>query len=404
MIHVIGLGVAVPAQLSPDVLHTLQHSDYVIGSQRQLDTLPIAIDKPLLLPKLGKLKTFLEQHPNEQICILASGDPLYYGIGRWLGKHFKQLHFYPAISSIQATCHALGLSLQDVQVVSLHGRPLLSLKRHLARYRYLLILTDQYSNPQALARLCIEHGYATSRLWVCERLGYENEQISEFKACDLAQQSKVFDPLHVTVIEVQGQGGYLPSSMGVPDHHFITDSEAGKGMLTKREVRLGILGLLQPSFDDVAWDIGAGCGGVAVEWALAQQQAHVFAIEHHEQRLDCLAQNQQRFGVVDNLNIVAGRAPDVLADLPQPNKVFIGGSDGVLPDLLQYCWNKLPEGGMLVGSAVTETTKQHYFSFANTLPEQPIETLQIATSKGSKLAGQWLYRPNLPVSLFKFIK
>lgn len=404
MLHVIGLGVSAQAQLSADALQALQHSDWVIGSQRQLDTLPMTPKQTLILPKLAELKAFLAQQEGKTISILASGDPLYYGIGRWLKQHVEQLRFYPAVSSIQAACHSLGLSLQDVQVVSLHGRPLLSLKRYLAKHHYLVALTDQYSHPQAIAQICIDNGYAQSRLWVCERLGYPEQKVTEFGVSELAQLGADVDPLHVTVIEVKGQGKYLPSSVGIPDHHFVTDAEAGKGMLTKREVRLAILGLLQPSYDDIAWDIGAGCGGVAVEWALSQRNAKVYAIEHHEKRLDCLQQNQQRFGVVDNLTLIPASAPECLSDLPLPNKVFIGGSDGSLPELLSYCWEQLPAHGVLVGSAVTEDTKQRYFNFANQLNESQVETLQISTSKGSKLAGQWLYRPNLPVSLFKFIK
>jgi precorrin-6Y C5,15-methyltransferase (decarboxylating) len=317
--------------------------------------------------------------------------------------------------------------LQDTKVISLHGRHALTLRRHLAQQRYLVILTDQNSTPQALATLCNDAGFSQSCLSVCERLGYEDQQVRTFSIDELINgpASDVnFDPLHVTIIKVAGQTQYLPSFPGIPDHHFITDSEAGRGLITKREVRLAILSLLQPAPDDVAWDVGAGCGGVAVEWALWNPLGTVHAIEHHPKRFDCLEQNQQRFGVVDNLKTVQGRAPKVLSTLPTANKIFIGGSDGELPVLLNSLWQTLPSGGVIVASAVMETSRSQLIHFAEqleelpsdnavdsefqaetrTIPQAHVETLQVAVSRGGKLAGQLLYRPSLPVTLFKFTK
>jgi len=426
-IHVIGLGVTETEQLSSNALASLTQAELVIGSKRQLEVVQPSLDKQdtLLLPKLNQLKTVIEESTASQVVVLASGDPLYYGIGRWLSKQFsaEQLRYYPAVSSIQAACHSIGLSLQDAKVISLHGRPVLTLRRHLAQQRYLVILTDQNSTPQKLASLCQEAGFDQSTIWVCERLGYENQQIRSFTIDQLIDDTAVndstdklcFDPLHVTIIKVAGQTQYLPSFPGIPDHHFITDSEAGRGLITKREVRLAILSLLQPAPNDIAWDIGAGCGGVAVEWALWNPLGSVHAIEHHPTRFDCLEQNQRRFGVVDNLIPVLGRAPDILSELPKANKIFIGGSDGELPLLLTSLWQALPAGGVIVASAVMESSRMQLIQFADQAIQtdtsaQPefsqgqVETLQVAVSRGGQLAGQLLYRPSLPVTLFKFTK
>lgn len=409
MLHVIGLGVSVPANLAPAARQALQHAERVIGSERQLDTVAQWLDQQqtVVLPPLSELKDLLAQYSGQVVCLLASGDPLYYGIGRWLSQHYpaEQLQFHPGISSIQAGCHVLGLSLQDVQVVSLHGRPLLSLRRHLARHRHILCLTDKHSHPQALATLCVEAGFAASRLSVCEMLGYADQQIREFDAETLANDdATLFDALHVTVITVEGDGSCLPAKPGIPDQQFVTDAGSGKGLLTKREVRLAILGLLPAQPGAVYWDIGAGCGGVSVEWALLQATAQVYAIEHHAGRLDCLQQNRLRFGVEENLTVVGQRAPDCLETLPAPDGIFIGGSDGELHALLTQCWARLPQYGVLVASAVTEGSKSCLLAFADTLPEAAVDTLQVAIHKGSKLAGQWVYRPNIPVTLFQFSK
>lgn len=409
-IHVIGLGVADKAQFDSLAQLAFEQSDIVIGSNRQLEVVEDWLhggQQTIILPLLTELKALLEQHQDKSITMLASGDPLHYGIGRWLVRTLgiDRLDFYPAVSSVQAACHALGLALQDVEVLSLHGRPVEKIRSKLCREQLLVVLTDKNSQPVKLAQECISVGLGHSRLWVCELLGYPQQRIREFGTIDLVDNPALtFDPLHVTVIQTKGQGYSLPEFPGFEDTYFATGDTPGTGMITKREVRLAILSLMQPTNHDVIWDIGAGCGSVAVELAYWNETVQVYAIEHHVERLSCLAQNRRRFGVVSNLNIIEGRAPECLVSLPVANKVFIGGSDGEMVKLLQLNWQQLPEDGILVVSCVTENTKMQLLQFAAQLEPAQTETLQIAVSKGTTLAGQQMYKPNLPVTLFKFTK
>ncbi|WP_051227952.1 precorrin-6y C5,15-methyltransferase (decarboxylating) subunit CbiE [Oceanospirillum beijerinckii] len=484
MLHIIGLGVSDTARLSDEAVIALQSCDAVYGSDRQLATVSgylvtgskdasfsggvictesarcpesragtdavgtdktaylndnsvshpaVSIPDLCALPRLTELKDQLTDRlsDDQTICVLASGDPLFFGIGRWLKQHFEQwgISFYPAVSSIQAACHKLGLSLQDVQVVSLHGRPLISLRRHLKQNQTLVMLTDKHSYPESIVQECLTAGFTGFTLTVCEDMGYPQErvttvEVSSEQQIDLSALSDV-SPLHVSVLQLkqvrtelaqssqtqseqsQPDRVYLPEFPGIPDQHFITDGPAGKGMITKREVRLNILSLLQLAKGDVLWDIGAGCGGVAVELSYWQPGAEVWAIEHHPERLVCLEANRERFGVVSNLKVVTGRAPEALYDLPTANKTFIGGSDGELPKLLDLCWQQLPDQGVLVASAVTENTRQHLLNFyqqRQQATDAQLDTLQVAISKGAELAGQLMYRPTLPVTLFRFEK
>ena len=409
-IHILGLGIAQPVLLSVDAEVALKGASQVIGSERQLQLVAHLLSdeqQTQALPKLKNLSELIQKNDSNSVAVLASGDPLFYGIGRWFGKNFQSesLCFYPAVSSLQAACHQLGLSLQDVQVVSLHGRARSTLRRHLQAGKTLLCLTDKHTHPQALAEECRRAGFESSRLHICEQLGYPEQTVRTFTVTELLDSAIVFNDLHVTAIEVKGTSRYLPRFPGIADDAFITDSEPGKGLLTKREVRLAILSMLQPGPGDIGWDIGAGCGGVAVEWGYWSPQAQVYAIEHHAQRLECLAANIERFGVVSNVELISGRAPKALDDLPRANKIFIGGSDGELVSLLQLCWQQLPEGGVLVASGVTENTKQQLQAFYQQLQaEAELETLQLAISRGGELAGQLIYRPNLPVSLFRYQK
>lgn len=417
-IDVIGLGVAREAKLAEEALSALLAADMVIGSQRQLQVISQHSDqlmaKLVELPALSALKQRLQQEPaDSRIAILASGDPLWYGIGRWMGKQFadEQVNYHPAISSIQAACHQLGLSLQDVEVISLHGRPVAKLRTRLRRNRTLVILTDQHSNPQALAQEAIDAGFADSQLHICEAMGYPQQQLRSFAVKELLKTQIEVDPLHISILELHGIGGVMPEFPGIPDQQFITDKGNGQGMLSKREVRLQILSLLQPAVGDCIWDLGAGCGTVAVELCYWQPEAQLYAIEHHPERLACLRANRDRFGVVSNLNVVDGHATSaekgILAELPQANKVFIGGSDGELDTLLSSCWVQLPAHGVLVASAVMEPSRQSLLQFLSQREvegDARVETVQVAVSRGEKLAEQLCYKPALPVTLVALTK
>ena len=441
-IHIVGL--TQTNDLVGAALQAVQQADAIIGSERHLEIvtphLPTKADnakeiKPSLnkLPKLAELKPLIDElslsassnklnNQSQSIVVLASGDPLYYGIGHWFSKHFasKHLTFYPAISSIQMACHRLTISLQDVTVLSLHGRPLVILRTKLKNAAKLLILTDKHSSPHALASECRAAGFEQSKITVLENLSYPHERIRMFSVEQLLAETHSFDPLHISLIDVKGVSGndgfdvdvdrVLPEFPGIPDAAYVTGAEAGKGMITKREVRLCILSLLQPTNQDVIWDIGAGCGGVAIELAHWNDKTTVYAIECHAERLEHLSANQQRFGVVQNLHIISGRAPDCLVDLPRPNKIFIGGSGGNMATLLDTAWSLLPKGGLLIASAVLENTKQTLNKFAQTVAAinsqvmEEIEVVEVSVKRGQFTNAGLDYTPKLPVEVFKFKK
>ncbi len=424
-IHVLGLGINDKAQLSANAFEVLLNADWVVGSSRQLEVVadflfekgrarPSDIGshpQHLLLPPLKELKTFIENLNSDvkSIVILASGDPLFYGIGGWVSRSFTKasVWFYPGVSSIQGSCHALGLSLQDVNVLSLHGRPLEKIRGQLKCHNTVVILTDKYSHPRALAQECFNAGFLDASISVCEALGYKHEKVRTFSVAQLLESSYEFDALHVSVIKTKDSQKIVNEFPGIQDHAFFTDGEKGRGMITKREVRLNILSLMQPANGDVIWDIGAGCGSVAVELCYWNDKTQVHAIEHHPERIACLEKNKSHFGVVSNLHIVPHRAPQAFEGLPNPNKIFIGGSDGELSTMLQELWNRLPVGGLLVASSVMESSRQDLVNFYQErqhINDSQCESVQVAVSRGGELAGQLIFRPALPVTLFKWLK
>jgi precorrin-6Y C5,15-methyltransferase (decarboxylating) len=406
-ITVIGLGICQPPLLNAKALSALGSCDCIMGSPRQLESMAHAQvvanqsrtqPASLCLPKLKHIAHEIKGF--DHVVILASGDPLLFGIGKYLQSEFgDQVTCISGVSSLQGACELTGLSLQDAQLVSLHGRPLNHLKRHLQPHRTLLILTDQNSHPQAIAKVLVAANLGLSKIHVCERLGYEDQNQQQFIAQDLATNSTPFASLHVSVVHTLGIGHVMPNFPGIEDAHFVTDGESGKGLLTKREVRLNILSLLQPAPQDIAWDIGAGCGGVTIEWALWNPQGQVYAIEHHDQRIACLEANKEAFGVSANLSVIQGRAPDCLKELPFPDKIFIGGSGGELGRIMQLAWQLLKPGGRLAASAVTEPSKAALRQFSLHIEQQPADYLHVAISRHDTIAGQDLLRPALPVTL-----
>ena len=415
-LHVVGLGIEQPVQLNQSAIEAIKHANWIIGSERQLALVePIYASQPSytkILPKLSALKTWLlEEKPanHERVVILASGDPLFFGIGAWVKRHFEQadVNFYPGVSSIQAACHQLGLSLQDVTVVSVHGRPINHLKRELRANRILALLTDNQSSPANIAQQCIELGFSDAKIVVCERLGYDDQNVSSFKVTDPALQSTDFDALHVSIVFTHQSQVFVPEFPGIPDTEFITDKGNGKGLITKREVRLNILSMLQIQSGDCVWDVGAGCGSIAVEGQRWCPSAKVYAIECNEDRVALINQNAMRFGVAPLLQIITGYAPMVLEALPTPQKIFVGGSGDTLCANLEYCWQRLNEGGVLLVSAVTEHSKYQctqFFEARRQSNDSLFESTQIAVSRAGELAGSLLFRPNLPVTLYKWIK
>ena len=414
MIHVIGLGLGDVRTLSQAALLALQESSLVIGSKRQLGCVKTLLDNsqeqqyyPSPLANVFNPLNTAEKE-NKNTCLLASGDPLFYGISDLLLRYFsaEQLTFYSNTSSIQRAFSQIKKSWQQAKVISLHGRPLNNLIPYLANHQLYALLTDKQSQPQAIASLLCEHGCANADIWVCEALGTSDEQFSQFKAAFLSTSSLDFHPLHVTLVETKSTQCTLPSFPGFDDSLFYTDTgEVAKGMITKKEVRLVVLSLLQSQAGDVVWDIGAGCGTVAVECAYWYQQSTVYAVEYHEKRLICLEKNKHKFGL-SNLYIIADKAPRCLAKLPSPNAIFIGGTAGSLHEIMDDCWKVLPQGGRLVINCVTENCKSEsqYWLNQKNINDDVVEWTEISVSKGGKLARQLLMRPRLPVRLLKITK
>ncbi|MCC6134751.1 MAG: precorrin-6y C5,15-methyltransferase (decarboxylating) subunit CbiE [Candidatus Contendobacter sp.] len=402
-IQVIGMGMA-PGTLGQEARAALEEAELIIGSTPHLAAFPeLAAEKMPYPSPMSGLPALLQAHAGRRIAVLASGDPLFYGISQNLLRFLPPEHlvFHANISSLQAAFARLGRPWQAAQLLSLHGRPLAGLRAVLQANRLYALLTDRDNSPIAIARIVAEAGFGKSDLWVSEELGTAEERFRHFQTAELADADIEFSPLNVVILETRGPGGVLPEFPGIADERFSTGEEPGKGLLSKREVRLTILSLLAPRAGEIGWDVGAGCGGVSVEWARWNPLGAVYAVECHPERLAHLGINRDRFGVIANLQIIPGIAPAALAALPDPQAAFIGGSSGNLRELLETVWARLQPGGRLVASAITEDSRVELHQFAS---DREAYWTELSVARAERLAGQRIMRPYLPALLMKLEK
>lgn len=436
-LDIVSMGIGDTNSLPSSALQALNTADVILGAEHHFASLKQAqFDSDFNAKEVHYASPFSDVKQQllsfcGRVVVLASGDSLYFGIGQWINTYFSDLAptFHANISSIQSACHLISKAWQTLTVLTAHGRPLTNIRSELKNHRLYGLLTDKNSQPKDVALILRHAGFDDSSLWVCEAMGTSKQRVRQYSVKELLDQTELapngqhtqnipsndlptdFHPLHVTIFETSGVGNILPEFPGIPDADFSTDGDKqGSGLLTKKEVRLNILSLLKPTAGDVGWDVGAGCGGVSVEWARWNKEGKVYAIEYHADRLPHLLENQQRFGVGNNLQIIEGRAPLALKNLPTPQKVFIGGSGGDLPSILTLCWERLDIKGKLVIACVTENNKSTALAFAQSLdtdsgkPSATTDIVQVSVARGDAIANQLILRPLLPVLLISITK
>ncbi|PYB71333.1 MULTISPECIES: precorrin-6y C5,15-methyltransferase (decarboxylating) subunit CbiE [Rhizobium] len=282
------------------------------------------------------------------VTVLATGDPMHFGIGATLRRYVaaEEMIVLPSPSAFSLAAARLGWPLQSVTQISLHGRPLTFLNRHVLPRARILALTSDASTVQAASVLLAERGFGASVLHVLEHMGSQRERILRMTALDMAGTCPAMSDFNTLAIDCAQDGPLLAPVPGLPDEAFRHD-----GQLTKREIRAATLAQLAPFPNALLWDVGAGCGSVAIEWMRTGMGTKAIAIEAKPERLAMIRDNAEILGVPD-LEIIEGTAPAALAGLRRPDVIFIGG--GISGEgLFEACWSALGPGGLLVANAVT---------------------------------------------------
>lgn len=373
--------------LDAKTLAAAAQADLIVGAKRFLALL--SPTEAAILEVEGQVSAAVDRvaaNPKMKALFLASGDPGFFGIGALLVKKLgsAEVEIFPAVSSLQYAFARAGSSWSDAALLSLHAKPLDSLAAHLGAPK-IGLLTDRVNTPAAIARYLIEGGCGDMAMTVCSDLGLEGEKLETGKPSDFAGWEG--SPLNVVLL---AQAANLPrfSVPGVGDAEF----RHPRGRITKRLVRSAALALLELPQAGVLWDIGAGSGSVGIEAALLRPGLVVCSVEKDAEALGDIHANKLKFRVAA-LKVVEALAPEGLADLPAPDRVFIGGSGGNLASILDISWERLPLGGLILLSTVLAETQADALAWARSNNiEAELTQLSVSHSKrtgtSTRLAAQ----------------
>jgi precorrin-6B C5,15-methyltransferase / cobalt-precorrin-6B C5,C15-methyltransferase len=378
-LSVVGIGEDGLEGLSPIAQTLVAQAKLIVGGDRHLAMLPPISSgenqtrahwtSPIEASVAGILR-----HRGQNVCVLASGDPLCYGIGNTLLRQIPiaEMTIVPAPSAFSLACSRLGWSLTEVESLSLCGRDPALLHAVLYPGARLLVLSESGKTPAIVAKLLTEKGFGKSQMTVLERMGGTQERKVEgiasawASSTGIAGEETELAALNTIAISCIADFGApsLSRLAGLPDAVYHHD-----GQLTKQEVRAITLAALAPLPGQLLWDVGAGCGSIGIEWMRTHARCHAIAIEQHPDRLSMIAHNAIGLGT-PTLKLIAGSAPAVLHTLPAPDAIpdaiFIGGGL-TSADLLETCWQALRSGGRLVANAVTVESEQQVLHWQSQL-------------------------------------
>jgi precorrin-6Y C5,15-methyltransferase (decarboxylating) len=395
VVTVVGLGAGGWPDLSGTSRQALSTAEVIFGSTRQLALLPesiVARRVPWPSPLVPALPGLLDAERGRTVCVLASGDPMFHGIGSTLARLLggDRIRVLPHPSSVSLAAARMGWDLAATDVVSLVTAPVTSLARWLNPGRRILILSAGAHTPAQVAELLTARGYESASLTVLEQLGGAGERIVAGQAGTWSPPGG--DALNVVAVEC-GDGPPASQVGGLPD-----DAYAGDGQLTKREVRAVTLAALAPVPGALLWDVGAGSGSIGIEWMRSHPACRAIAVESSAERVATIAANAAALGV-PGLRVIHGRAPDALDDLPVPDTIFIGGGltrDGVL----DRCLAALRPGGRLVVNAVTVESEA---VVAAAYAKLGGELTRITVQRGSPVGGFTGWRSFMPVTVWSVV-
>lgn len=352
MIFVLGIGEDGLAGLGETAKAKIDTADILLGGQRHLNFVPdfsgerldwsdgIEATLDSLAPKLDK-----------NIVILASGDPLYFGVAKNVIERFGKdaVQILPVPGAVSLTCAAMGWSQPDIQVVTVHGRSLDSLNLYLTPGVRLVVLCQDSETPALAAQLLTDKGFGQSRISVLEHLGGPKENHRHGLAADWPHERGA--NLCTLAIELVGDKAQTYSRLaGLPDDAFDHD-----GQLTKRVTRAVTLSSLAPKPGELLWDFGGGAGSIAIEWMRCHPSCQAITIERDRGRAERIIRNADSLGV-PKLSVKVAENLDALHDLSEaPDAIFIGG--GLTLELVEAAWTRLKPGGRFVANAVTDKTQ-----------------------------------------------
>jgi precorrin-6Y C5,15-methyltransferase (decarboxylating) len=442
-IHIIGVGNDGPESLSGRARQLIAGADLLCGGERLLEFFPgFRGERLAVKSNLRELATRLRGvKDGDRAVVLASGDPTFYGIARYLTSTLGKDRFeiWPNVSAMQWAFAKIKESWDDAAFISVHGRTMDGLCEFIAGHAKVGLFTDETNSPPAIARALLAAGLSGYRAFVCEDLCGPGERVTETDLTGLAAMN--VSPLNTLILireggdpgrgsrsqagravaecrptsletggrtdqkldEIAAPAGAWPSRHGIPaaraplglPEEAFYHRKPKKGLITKAEVRVLSLARMALGEASTVWDIGAGSGSVAIEAALLAPRGRVFAIEKNAEDLGLIRQNIAHFGV-PHVTAIHGLAPAALEGLPDPDAVFIGGSGGSLREILEICVRRLRAGGRIVVNAVTIDTLHEATTVLRALG-LTVEVRLVQVSRSKELLGRLAFEALNPI-------
>jgi precorrin-6B C5,15-methyltransferase / cobalt-precorrin-6B C5,C15-methyltransferase len=383
-VSIVGMGVS-PADVTPRHRKIIEGADLLVGGKRLLDRFgdSPAEKKTITRDLDGVIRLVRERMETDAVVVLASGDPLFFGIGGRLVEALgpENVSVFPNVSSVAAAFARIGEPWQDAAVISLHGRPGESaLLAALDRGSTVAVLTDPRQSPAWIARRLIHHRRRDYRLCVLEQLGTEDERVGWYGLAAAADRE--FASLNLVILKPVDAGDGIAVRtpyLGMPESAFARQG----GLITKAEVRAVAISKLRLSPGQTLWDLGAGCGSVGIEASLFLGTGRVVAVEKRADRVVQIEENRRRFGV-ETLAVVQADLPAGIETLPAPDRVFIGGGGNRLEAILTAVAKRLEPGGIVVVNTVLISSVETVSRILNQL-DCITEMIQIQVNRGQAM-------------------
>ena len=391
---IIGIGEDGLSGLGTLAREVIDDAEFLFGGERHL----ALVGKKGLIWKSPLEDSFVEldQLQGKKVVVIATGDPMWFGIGATLGRRYgpDAIKVIPSSSAFSLVAARLTWPLNEIDCLTVHGRDLDRVRAFLMPGNKLIILTNDGNTPGQIAELLKDTGFGGSLLTVFSQMGGTDERRFEGTAIDLDHDA--IPDLNTVAIECLADEGLMLKARtpGLPDDVFEHD-----GQLTKREVRAITVSSLAPMPGQMLWDIGAGCGSIGIEWLRGTLNARAIAVERNMDRLGMINRNALALGVPE-LKVIFGEALTEIIGLPSPDAVFIGG--GLTTDgLLEYCWQNLRPGGRLVANAVTFESERRLFEAREKLGG---DLNKIEISRAQAMGDYTSWHGLMPVTQLKIIK
>lgn len=353
-IQIIGVSPEGAGSLSTAALNAVRGAQQVYGGQRLLQMFSFPHAQTMVIKdNLGPVAASIKANLGiKRMVVLASGDPGFFGIARYLGEKLgkEAIEITPAVSSVQYAFAKIKESWEDAAFISVHSRPIEKIIETVRSSSKIAILTDHKNTPRQIARALLAAGIDDCPVHICQDLGTTRERIvstnlrgvGTLKPSALCVMILLRDYLPAT------QGGH--QLLGIVENEFHQRKQGA--LITKHEIRAVSLAKMRLTDSSVIWDIGAGSGAVSIEASLLAMKGVVYAIEKNSGDAAIIRRNIERFKR-PNIRLIQAHAPSTLDELPEPAAVFIGGSGGMLAPILDCVCRRLSKGGRVVCNLAT---------------------------------------------------